>query len=270
MSSQKYISDTLKRRKQKNKKIKVYAILFLVVLLLCGLVYVSRLPKFQITETQISGLKFLETHDIQKHVDEQLSAYVLWFIPRSNIFLFSKKELNDDLYENPAISSVKISKNFFNTLEIEIEEHKKQSLYCINDLNEECYYINQEGMVYGQVDEYVTPEQEIIFYVPYKKIELKDTLIETDLYKTVFNFIKSADQLQIKIGKVYLQEDGIIELKTRNGITLKTSIFDNFEKDFLNLTALFEKEILDQNSFENVEYIDLRFGNKVFYKNKTN
>lgn len=270
MSSQKYISDTLKKRKQKKNKIKLYLILFLIVLFVYGLVYVSRLPKFKITDVQISGLSFLNEEDIRKTIDNQLNQNILWLIPKSNIFLFSKKELIHTLSENPAIISIKINKNFFNTMFIEIEEQSKQAIYCVDDLRSECYYINYEGMIYGSVKDYVIPEQEIIFYVPNKKIEIKSTVVEIELYKTIFNFIKSVNQLQIPIRQVHIYEDGIIEFKTQPGVILKTSIFDDFEKDFLNLTALFEKELLKQDILSTIEYIDLRFGNKVFYKNKTN
>ncbi len=46
--------------------------------------------------------------------------------------------------------------------------------------------------------------------------------------------------------------------------------FDDFKKDFDNFMALFDKNILTKEQLSEVEYIDLRFGNKVFYKNKTN
>ena len=90
------------------------------------------------------------------------------------------------------------------------------------------------------------------------------------VYTNVLLFIKNTARYNIKIAEVHIKQDGITEFVTRDQTRLITSVFDKFEQGFANLIALFEKEVLRKEALNEVEYIDLRFGNKVFYKNKTN
>jgi len=269
MSSQRYISDTLKHKKQKVKKIKLYIVSFFAALFLVGLFYLIRLPFIQISEVKISGNAFVETQEISDKADKLLNSSILWIIPKKNIFIFSKRELELAIKENPAIISVKIRKDFFNTLTIDIQEQEKEMIYCTSLERTECLYVNKAGFIYAQVKDYIIPEQEIIIYNEQETKHIQDTLLEQEVYASIVSFIKNVARQDIRIGEVYIKADGVVEFVARDKTRLITSVFDDFKKDFVNLVALFEKNILTKEQLPQVEYIDLRFGNKVFYKNRT-
>jgi cell division septal protein FtsQ len=270
MSSQRYISDTLKQKKKKVKKIKVYVITFIVVLCLAGLIYFIRLPQIQISQVQISGNTFVETQEIKDKTDTLLNSFTLGFIPDRNIFLFSKKQLEKKLKENPAIVSTSIQKSYFDTLVITVTEQEKEMVYCASVERIDCLYINKTGFIYAKVEGLIIPEQEVIIYNEQGAKNIQDTILDETLYIDVVSFIKSAARYDVKIGEVYIKADGIIEFVTRDNTRIITSIYDDFEKDFEHFVALFDKAVLTKEQIPEIEYFDLRFGNKVFYKNKTN
>lgn len=270
MSNQKYISDALRRKKQKVKKIKTYSIFFLVLVSLVAFVYVLRLPYFQVAEVKIHGNVFVETQEIQQQTWDLLNKNILWIIPNKNIFLFSKRKLEESIKSNPAIISVKIRKDFFHTLSIEIQEQEKEMIYCTSLEKTECFYINKKGFIYAKIDDIIIPEQEIIIYNEKEKKSLKDTLINEETYTDIVLFVRNLARQEIKIKEVYIKADSTVDFVTWDNTRFVTSIFDEYKKDFANLMALFDQQVVIKEQLSNVEYIDLRFGNKVFYKNKTN
>lgn len=270
MSNQRYISDTLRRKKQKIKKIKIYLIIFSVLLIVGAVIYFLRLPFIQISEIKINGNVFVEKQEIEQKANALLNKNLLWIIPNRNIFLFSKYELIESIKINPAIVSVKIRKDFFKTLSIEIQEQEKEMIYCTSIEKTECFYVNKNGFIYAKIDDIIIPEQEVIIYNEKGIKGLKDNLIEEKNYIDIVLFVRNLARQEIKIKEVYLKTDSTVEFISWDNTRFITSIFDEYKKDFANLIALFDQQVVLKEQLSNVEYIDLRFGNKVFYKNKTN
>ncbi len=270
MSSQRYISDTLKQKKKHVRTIKTSAFFALILLLIIGFIFLLRAPQIQIRDVKINGNIFVPIQEIQDKTNSVLDSSIIGIIPKRNIFLFSAREVESKIKENPAIVSVKIKKDFFNTILIEITEQEKEMVYCTSLERSECYYINKTGFLYAKISDFIIPEQEIIIYSEQGTKKIEDTLLEKELYTDVVSFIKSSARYDVRIGQVFIKSDGLIEFVTRDNVRLITSVYDDFAKDFDNLVALFEKQVLVKDQLSLVEYIDLRFGNKVFYKNKTN
>lgn len=270
MSSQRYISENLRQKKKNVKKIKVYIFTIVIIAVLGVLVYILKIPQLQIVNTQIIGNSFVTTQEIQDKTDSILNTSYLWIIPARNIFLFPRALLENKIKENPAVISVRVSKNYFNKISITVVEQEKEALYCRTLEHSECYYVNKEGYIYSQVKDLVIPEQEIIMYLENEQKNNKEFIFDKELYINSMTFIKSSSRYGIPIGKVYLKSDGVLEFTTRDGTIILTSKYDDFEKDFSNFIALFDKNVLTKEQLSSIEYIDVRFGNKVFYKNKTN
>lgn len=270
MKNQRYVSDTLKNKKKKVRKVKFYLLFFLILLSLSGIVFLIQIPQIQISESFVSGNSFVSTEEIQGKVSEEMNSKILWFIPKSNIILFSKNKVQASIKENPAIISVSISKDYFQTLKIAIVEQEKEVIYCDSQERTNCFYVNGEGFIYARVEDFIVPEQEIILYRETDQKQIGQVVYEDELHNSVMTFIKSSARFGIVIQRAVLRADDVLEFYTKEGAQLRASRYDDFEKDFTNFVALFEQNVLQKETLDQIEYIDLRFGNKVFYKNKIN
>ena len=268
MSSQRYISDTLKQKKKTMRKVKVYLILLACVLALTGLVFLMRMQSIQITDVTITGNSSVPTEEIEKKKDAVLGSYFLFVIPKSNIFIFPKRELISDIKENPAVISVAVDKKFFRAMDITVTEQEKEAIYCNSFERTECFYINKDGYLYSKVEGGVALDQEIIIYLEGEQKKITEHVFDSELYGNVVSFIKAAARYGMPVSNVYMKSDGLIEFNTQASARLITSRYDDLEKDFANLIALFDKEVLTKEQLGDIDYIDLRFGNKVFYKNR--
>lgn len=270
MSNQKYVSQALRKKKQRKKQILLWSFVFLFMVVLVGVVYVLNLPKFQITQIEIQGNHLVEKEQIEQKINTLLSEKILGIIPNSNVFIFSKTNLYNELIQNQTIKEVDVYKKLFNTLYVVIEEHQKKTLYCEDDTYQKCLYVNEEGLAYALVDTFIIPEQETVIFIENNTKQIGEYVSEQEIYQGLMQFIKSIGQVELRIKSIVLLEDGVIELITREDSKIIMSVFDDFEKNFINLIALFEQEIFSKERVQEIEYIDIRFGNKLFYKNRTN
>ncbi len=268
MSSQRYISDTLKQKKKTVRKVKTYLILLACILVLVGIVFLMRMSNIQISEVKITGNSFVPTEEIEKKANAVLDSYYLFVIPKRNIFLFPKRELVSKIKENPAVISVDVNKNLFKEIEIAITEQEKEAIYCSSFERSECFYINKDGYLYSRTPADMSLDQEIIIYLESERKEIKEYVLDSTLYTNVVSFIKASSRYGVPIANVYIKSDGIIEFNTQASARLITSRYDDMEKDFANFIALFDQKVLTKEQLGGIDYIDLRFGNKVFYKNR--
>ena len=268
MSNQRYISDTLKQKKKTVRKLKTYLVLFMIALLVTGFVFLTRIEALQISDVEISGNSFVPTQEIQDKTYAILESHYLFVIPKSNIFLFSKRDLISRIKENPAVIDVGVNKNLFKSINISVTEQEKEAIYCNTFERTECFYINREGYLYSKVGQDVALDQEIVIYLEGEQKKIKEFIFDSKLYANVVSFIKAAARYGVPVANVYVKSDGLIEFNTQASARLITSRYDDLEKDFGNLIALFDQEVLTKEQLAGIDYIDLRFGNKVFYKNR--
>lgn len=269
MAEQKYVSDTLKKKKKTVRRVKTYLFVVLFAILIVAIILVLRIQSIQIKTVNISGNAFVTTGEINAKANTVLDSNYLFVIPKRNIFLFPKGELVSKIKENPAIIDVQVNKDLFDTISIEVTEQNKEAIYCTTFERADCYFINKEGYLYSKTGDGVALDQEIIVYLEGEPKKLKDTILDSELYGNMIAFIKSTSRSGIAISSVYAKSDGVIEFNTTSGARLLVSKYDDLERDFSNFMALFEKEVLTIEQLAGIDYIDLRFGNKVFYKNRT-
>jgi len=196
---------------------------------------------------------------------------------RSNVFIYPRSGIKEALLEEfRRIEEVQVSVKDLEELEVVIEERKPNSLWCgeslENSSNEKCYFIDLDGLiyseapnfsgnvflgVYGEIENALDPIGEhfltVSKYKNYKFFE--NSLSQYDLGPIILNKVDNGDlEIYLKSGGkiLYNSEQDIVRLSENIGSILKDSGF---------------KEDLNRSDQE-LEYIDLRFGNKVYYKFK--
>lgn len=127
-----------KRHNQRNKKrIPFKAFIFggLFFCLLVGLIYFFIFsPFFLVEKIEITSTKELKYHtpkEIKEIIRNDLTAKLLWYIPRRNIaFIPINKIKQNILGEFPEIKSVVVSKKMPHFLSVKIEERESVGIWC--------------------------------------------------------------------------------------------------------------------------------------------
>ena len=216
------------------------------------------LPYFRISNVEIND-PLVNKREVEEKLGLSLSSLTQFFLPKNNFFLFPSKIAEEVILES-GLGVAEVEKKFPNKISIDFKEVKPKFLYC---LSEECFYLDKNGILYETAPFFSDSPLPILEFVEkQKKIKLGEALLPKNEIEFFLNFIEEIKQQNLYIKKIELEND--IKLAINEGWKLML-VFG--EKNYKNITEklflLFERKIKDRSR---LEYIDMRFENKAFYK----
>lgn len=245
---------------------KIVIWLFFFISIIYGFFFWMNHDSLKISNLEIIGNKFVDSSVVENIYNEEVSGKYFFVISKNNFFFIPEEKIKDRIEKILSVDSVILSKEGFNKLKIEISEYKPVATYCVED---SCYFVNDKGVLFLK-----TPE----FYVE-DLIEIEGALsVETDLlgqnysdpetFKNILETINLLSAEDIKIAKVRTDDFETYHLETLAGTDIMIEKEDNPEEVIDNLKAALVQESIHDIQFDNIEYFDLRFEDKVFYKLK--
>ncbi len=250
------------------KKLLGMMIFLSVAVVLGGAVYLLRLPELQIREIRISGNNTLVAGDLEAAVAAKLSGEYLFLLPKRSIFLVSGGEIEEYLrLKFPKIKEVDAERKFPREILVNLEEREFWGIFCSGPNEARCVYIDETGFSYAgapessgsllrkvKSDDLIGPEVGVSI-LEKSRVELLD-----ELARRVEQTIGSGATGYYLFSALPRE----IRLETNEGFQIFFETGGDWENTFQVLKRVFEEEIKDKRS--KIEYVDLRFGNKVFYR----
>jgi hypothetical protein len=274
----------LKKKKKKifTRKIIIFTVLFL--LLVAGLSYVSRIKRLSIADIAVTGNVVIDTETIKAEVDKELAGKYFWLFPRRNILLYPKNKIKRNLAKQyKRLTDISVSVGSGQTMMISVSERNPEYTWCRTapvggNGKETCYFLDKEGYIFDQAP-YFSGEVYFKFYGLTDGIP--DTPAGSYVAKGYFDklilFKDTLAGMNLKPAVVYIPEGEDIHMylsKTKSSLLGPEIIFkkdSDFAKIAENLKAAISTEPLKskfKKEYSNLEYLDLRFSNKVYYKFK--
>lgn len=289
----------LKKKRQKVLRKKMIFYAFIVLLVFTGLAFLSRWQKMNIdvNNIQIEGNKVIDSEMIDGVVKDNVEGNYIWVFPKTNVFLFPKDKIARELaFKYKRLKNISINIQNLNTLNISLDERTGKYTFCgaTVDLQidlpvknmatkQKCYFIDSDGYIFDEAP-YFSGDVYLKFY--------GTTAMNGDLtaqggdplgsyfYEPIFNklilFKESTEKFGIKPVAFSVEDSGDIKMFLSSStsdlgpeIIFKSDA--NFEKVSENLQSVLTTEPLQsdfKNKYSSLLYIDLRFGNKVYYKFK--
>ncbi len=271
--------EQLKKKKRKvfRNRIIFFGICFLIIF--TGLIFLSRWQKLNIENIQISGNKVIETNDIENLVRSDLAGKYLWVFPKTNFVLYPKSKINRDL-ENTfkRFSDISINLDTFKTLNIAVIERDGKYLWCGIDpsLISQCYFMDQVGYIFDE-SPYFSGDVYFKFYGKNGENSLNPTgaYFLKDQFESLVTFKNDIAEMNLKPTAFWIDQNGAGNISLGGDPALAPKIIFKLDADYgklaENLQATITTEPLAtklKTNFPSLLYLDLRFGNNVYYKFK--
>lgn len=248
----------------------IFRILFFVFV--GAIVYILFFSSFlEIKKVLLEGIAELNYEDVYQKTREPLSEKYFYFIPKNNLILISKNEIERKLLENfKKISEVNVQKNFPDVIVIKITERKALLVWCSGDL---CYIVDKNGYAYTEADfESEEVKQNNLLSVrdnSAKPIKIGEKVLDEDYIDFIVSIKdKLARETGVAVNGEYQTGSKIadeVKVKTEEGWEIYFSSGLPMENSLRTLKIFMDKEINQENRYK-LEYIDLRAENKVYYK----
>jgi len=254
-----------RKKKRRRVVIKLWLAFFLLLAVFSLIIWSFYLDYFRIKKITVEGNSFLESEKIISNVSSSLAGKYFYILPKSNILIIPKKEIINNLLNNfLRIKSIDVSRDLADAIVIVIEERKPVALLCEE---RRCLFLDDSGYAFEESaffsgDIYV----KFIDQRDEKTFSLnKQILLETE-YKNLINFTDLLAREKIKISHILLKNEGLYEFHTTEKWYILLSERGDYKIAFDNLKIAIENQIKEKRT--ELEYIDLRLRNKVFYKFK--
>lgn len=263
----KIILNSPRLREQKRKKIllRLSLVFFLLIVLAIVFYIIVRLPVFNVSKVEVSGTEVLDPLAIEAKAKESLGGNIYFLIPKSNLFFYQKDELKDVLLkEMPRIDtlSLDLSKN---TLHISVTEKNPFALWC--DANDKCYFVDSVGEIFSEAPDF----NGVIYKKFYGAVE-GDPIGKTVLSKEVLEKVKEIydvfDSLKVVISKIQIISPKEIRLSSIYDVDFLFNLDQSVEENKENIETILKSDRFKDSlpRLKGMEYIDFRFGGKVFFK----
>lgn len=267
-----------KKRRHKVFLKKILLLLFGILAFFSLLAFLSRLDNFNINSVKILGNNVLETEAIEKLVNEQMSGYYLWFFPKTNFILYPQDTLVKELKNKfKRIKDISINDKNIKTLEVSLTEREAKYTWCgdsaelrfLQDSENKCYFVDEDGYVFDEAP-YFSGNIYFKFYGTQS-----ESYFSKQNFKQLISFRDVLVDMGLKPIALYMTNDGDIQifLSSMNPSSMEPKIILKADADFQNvaenLQVALDTEPLKskfKNKYSTLEYIDLRFGNKVYDK----
>lgn len=270
-------------------------LLFLFALILSWVALAIYLPYFRINKIVYYGLDIIQKDEMEKYI--KTSYLDSWgILPHSNYFLASKSKITDLLNQKYSLNRLEVRKKFPNTLEIDLEEKMSSVIY---DNGQAYYILDSEGTAIKFLENITPPipcdsssteamgevatstpstpdihTPNYLFmrnqYGNYPVLYDKRCLTVTEKQNNILSPKIIADTIA---WRDLLEKEGIASVKyfitenplaglgavTNKGLTVYWQPANDTTAQLTNLKTILKSEQPQQ-------YIDLRFGERVYWK----
>jgi len=273
LQSAKYLE---KKRKKMIVNISILTSIFLLSII--AVILVLRVPFLQIKNIEVVGTETISSEDIVKNISQSMEGEYIYVIPKTSVLFYPKSLVYENLLESfPKIDTIESEIVGTSKIKFSIKEKLPSVVVCEGFREDEssspCYFSDKTGYIYEKVD-HLFDGVYFKYYLNTSSTTLTvgSNFIEKDRFNKLQEFVRNISDTIVPSTGILIGDDGSYELYIQNK-DLSTAVvyFDertSFEKTLQNLSVFLENaksKKIGVGNIPNFEYINLRFGNNVFY-----
>jgi len=230
--------------------------------------YLSYLPQYSVGAISVQGAQAVPKNAVADYVQSIIYDGSHNFFSRASLFLYPKAVIERDLpLEFPRVASAQVSNALLaNAITVTIVERQPFALWCKDDGS--CYYMDQSGFIFARAPENATSTGEYVFSggVATSSQPIGQTFaLEHTQGLVAFLQLLGESGLQPLGAQVQSDQDFTIPLS--QGFSVYASFGEDPGALVSNLQLVLSTGGLSSQE-QDLDYIDLRFGDKVYYKLK--
>lgn len=232
---------TTKKKKSFFKKPYFWGFIFVILLFIGGFYFFFLNSYFYIDDIKVDGFDIPTESYIEKKF--------LFFSSRS-IFFVSLNKMKEDLLNNfHEIEDVKMKRIFPNNVKVEIVRREAVASWCDEDY---CIKVDNKGVMFEE-----GRDGEFFFYKETEK-KIGEEILSREEILAMRKINNALDNVTF-----FIITSSKLEAYTSTGYRLYFLVSGDIERQIDNLNFTIDEEI---DNIDDLQYIDLRYGNNVYYK----
>ncbi len=264
---------------KKSRKLWIIGGVGVVIFLIAGAVLMVRTESFRVSTISVMGIDSLHEDDVRRSLRASMAGSYFGVVPYA-FLLATPTGLRADKLKHDflLIAEVNIAKEFPRTLSVTVKERTLFGIMCNDKVDEavalqegkqtQCVYVDSTGFAYQQA-----PQTNGLLITKIST-DMPDITVGTQVIDKgmMQRIVDVSRKIPSVIGTPIVGYEFLsaiaheVRVMTRRGFSLMIERDNNLDNTIYVLKTVLEKEIGSKRDM--LDYIDLRFGNKVFYKLK--
>ncbi len=265
------ILEISRRRKRRWVVVKITLWVAVSIFILAIIITIFYIPALRIKSVSFIGIKSIDQNTLSEEIKKILDEKYLLVLPKDNLIFLPQKELDAVISSNLRIESFSISRSFPSKLDVFITERTPWAVWCdkTSDTISKCYLADTNSYIFEPAP-IVSGSIILQFMDERRSFGLGQKFLSDVELSTLKYFISELPKtLNQQVSYVDIKGGDVFSLVTISGwsLILDSSVTDP-KKAFDNLSlALNSLKLKDKVS--NLEYVDLRSPDKVYYRLKS-
>ena len=243
----------------------------LLVLVMCGvLVWLANASFLRITAVTVSEVKTVAAAAIEGEVQNEIKGYYFNIFRKDNIFLYPKERIKQKILAgHSTLKHVEVRAENFSTIHISALDREPRALWCGEHIatSTSCLLLDEDGIAYAEAPEFSdNPYKKYFGGVPGQQWPWQ--FLDSNFFRSLAALVDAIAQHQAgeKIASVLVDSKGDVRLSFENSFTLLFVLKDDGGEVFERFTLALTAEPFKNHTLTEFEYLDLRFGDKLYYK----
>ncbi len=237
-------------------------------MLIVSVWYGSRVEALTIKQVTIAGGETTPHGDIERVVREKLSGSYLKIVPRAFAFTYPYEEILEAVKAVPRVKDVKVIRKGGTELHVEFSEYEPQALWCSESDMNNCYFLDESGYAFSKAPGLVGGSFLRIIAIG-KQPQEHVTPFNSDEYVRVIELKNKFSDNKWFVKRADIDTAGDAFLTIVDGGEFKVSLKQSADETVSNLLTVLGSQQFAHIEPGNFEYVDLRFGSKVFVNEVT-
>ena len=219
---------------------------------------------FTIDTVEVRGLEYVNRSSLEKTITQYLQEPVFFFFSRSNKFLFSLEDLDELIMKQFSLASISMNINK-KTLFISLEERTSNLIW---ETVGKSYVVDLEGIIVREQEENsILPLEELPHFIDKNNVSITigAQVLKKEEVTNVFFFLDLLSKRGIAYNHIEIDRlaGKWMQVLTVTGFGILFDVGGNIETQYRNLEIVLDDQ---RDNLARLEYIDLRFGDRVYFK----
>ncbi len=260
--------------RQLKRRVIVSTSVALGILSLSALVwYSARRPEVTISSVEVTGGETVPHEVVAQKADAVLSGTYAFLIPRRFSFFFPQKDIVTAINSIPRVHDATALRSSRNDVIIHYSEYTPYALWCdvvpqASSTPPNCMFVDERGFSYAPSPS-LMGETLLRFVIdgraPERGVFVYDTQT-LDRYRRFAGAI--AEKYQQHLLAITETKEGDLVLHLSDSVDILATKTTDIADIFRDIESMFQSDEFKHMPLEHFEYIDLRFGNKIYAKER--
>lgn len=263
----------LRERRRRRRMFLVALAAGSVILLLAAIVGATWLPFMRVKQVSVMGTKTVMPEKLQASVLHEIAGAYAFVFAKSNILLYPRSTIEHNLLQQfPILGAVNVHAENFHTIAVVVTERQPAALWCGESLassTSSCYLLDKTGTIYAPAVVYSGDAYQK-YFGPTTGGALPQQFLTPAEFHSLSVLVDSLQGEQhLTMQSISVDAVNDVRVMFSNDFELVFALNSDSGDLFDRFSLALMADPFVAHKLSDFQYLDLRFGDKLYYKLKS-